>query len=88
MIAVVDTNVLLVANGQHEEMSPQSILERLLSQTQSQLRVSGPMEGVILRPLEAGHPVRVAKLVSPDFTQSIEVHWTKGELVKNRVMYA
>ncbi len=27
MIAVVDTNVLLVANGQHEGMSPQSILE-------------------------------------------------------------
>lgn len=63
-------------------------LERLLSSTQSKLRVNGPMEGVVLRPLESGHIVRVAKLVRPDFTQSIEVHWTKGELIKNKVQYA
>ncbi|MCB0534791.1 MAG: RNA ligase family protein [Saprospiraceae bacterium] len=44
----------------------------------------GPLEGLYLRLETGGHLNQRAKLVRSEFIQSIEEHWSKGRLVKNK----
>jgi ATP-dependent RNA circularization protein (DNA/RNA ligase family) len=43
----------------------------------------GPLEGLYLRTEEGGYLQQRAKIVRPDFMQTIEQHWTKQKLVIN-----
>lgn len=43
------------------------------------------MEGLVVRRESAGQTVARAKLVSPDFTQAIDTHWSSGRLVRNHL---
>jgi atypical dual specificity phosphatase len=47
----------------------------------------GPVEGVYIRKDDGEWLQKRCKLVRPDFIQGIDEHWTKKELVKNRVRY-
>lgn len=46
---------------------------------------SGPIEGLIIRREDAAGVITRAKLVRPDFTQSIQHHWKKRHLEWNRM---
>jgi ATP-dependent RNA circularization protein (DNA/RNA ligase family) len=43
------------------------------------------MEGLVVRQESDGHTVARAKLVSPEFTQAIDTHWSRGRLVRNHL---
>lgn len=59
-------------------------LINILNSTPSRL-YDGPVEGIYLRTSnEDGYLDMRAKLVRPDFTQSIKVHWSKNKLITNR----
>jgi hypothetical protein len=45
----------------------------------------GPMEGVVVRCEAEGWTHARAKLVSPQFTQAIEGHWSRGRLERNQL---
>lgn len=49
---------------------------------------SQPMEGVVLRLEQPEKVVARAKVVRPDFVQTIEKHWTEGERKPNRLATA
>jgi ATP-dependent RNA circularization protein (DNA/RNA ligase family) len=59
-------------------------LKELLSREQSRYR-AGPMEGLVVR-LEHGDWLQArAKLVCPEFTQSIDAHWRQRPVQWNRL---
>ncbi len=60
-------------------------LERLLNSTASRLG-SEPIEGIYLRREEEPWLWKRAKLVRPEFTQSIQSHWTGRPMEKNTVL--
>ncbi|MCC6393497.1 MAG: RNA ligase family protein [Bryobacterales bacterium] len=60
-------------------------LKRLLNSTASRLG-SEPIEGIYLRREEEPWLLKRAKLVRPEFTQSIEKHWTGRQMEKNTVL--
>lgn len=45
----------------------------------------GPMEGLVVRRQQDGWTTARAKLVSAEFTQAIDAHWSRGRLVHNRL---
>ncbi len=45
----------------------------------------GPAEGLYIRQDEGDHLVARAKLIRPEFAQSIETHWSKRRLERNRL---
>jgi ATP-dependent RNA circularization protein (DNA/RNA ligase family) len=56
-------------------------LEGLLA---GQSRVgASPLEGVLIRKESGGFTTARAKLVRPEFTQAIDVHWSRGALRRN-----
>ncbi len=60
-------------------------LKRLVTTKQSYYR-QGPLEGVVVRSESADWCDARAKLVRPDFTQSIETHWRKRAIEWNRII--
>lgn len=63
-----------------------SALKKLVNDTASRYR-TGPLEGVVIRLESADWCEARAKLVRPDFTQAIDIHWRKRALEWNRVQY-
>ncbi len=59
-------------------------LKRLLDRLSSRYR-EGPMEGIVIRAEHGDWLNARAKLVRPDFTQSIATHWSKRTLQWNRL---
>jgi atypical dual specificity phosphatase len=57
-----------------------------LLETQSQF-TDGLIEGVYIRKDNEDFLERRCKLVRPEFTQNIDVHWSKMELEKNKIKY-
>lgn len=62
----------------------QTALKTMLIDSPSAYR-SGPLEGIVIRSEQGGWLTHRAKLVRPDFTQSIDVHWRKRPLQWNRL---
>ncbi len=60
-------------------------LKQLVTTKQSYYR-QGPLEGVVVRRESADWCDARAKLVRPDFTQSIETHWRKRAIEWNRII--
>lgn len=63
-----------------------SDLKKLVSDTTSRYR-AGPLEGVVIRRESVDWCEARAKLVRPDFTQTIDTHWRTRALEWNRVDY-
>ena len=61
-------------------------LKKLVSDTASRYR-AGALEGVVIRRESADWCEARAKLVRPDFTQTIDTHWRTRALEWNRVDY-
>lgn len=61
-------------------------LKDKITSTQSKYR-DGPLEGVVIRKESPEWLELRAKLVRPDFTQAIDVHWRKRSLEFNRLNY-
>jgi len=61
-------------------------LKQLVATKQSHYR-EGPLEGVVIRRESPEWCEARAKLVRPDFTQSIDTHWRKRALEWNRIEY-
>ena len=59
-------------------------LKKLVSDTASRYR-AGALEGVVIRRESADWCEARAKLVRPDFTQTIDTHWRKRALEWNRI---
>lgn len=59
-------------------------LSRHLAATRDQPSRVAAMEGVVLRIEQTDRVVVRAKVVRPDFVQSIEKHWTTNEREPNR----
>ncbi len=59
-------------------------LKQLVATTQSHYR-EGPLEGVVIRRESADGCEARAKLVRPDFTQTIDTHWRKRVIEWNRI---
>lgn len=62
-------------------------LKAMLTQQQSQFR-QGALEGIVIRRESAKWCEARAKLVSPDFTQTIREHWSRRRIQWNRVNWA
>ena len=62
-------------------------LKSLLRNTQSQYG-KAPIEGLYLRSETDGWLLKRAKLVRPEFAQSIDEHWTSHQLIRNAVAEA
>lgn len=60
-------------------------LTRLVMSESSQYRDGGPLEGIVVRNEALGWSGRRAKLVRPDFVQSIETHWRSRPIEWNRI---
>ena len=60
-------------------------LKNLVSDTASRYR-AGALEGVVIRRESADWCEARAKLVRPDFTQTIDTHWRKRALEWNRIV--
>lgn len=63
-----------------------SDLKKLVSDTTSRYR-AGPLEGVVIRRESVDWCEARAKLVRPDFTQTIDTHWRKRALEWNRIQH-
>lgn len=61
-------------------------LKKLVSDTASRYR-TGALEGVVIRRESADWCEARAKLVRPDFTQTIDTHWRKRALEWNRIQH-
>ncbi|SHF59707.1 RNA ligase [Lampropedia hyalina DSM 16112] len=61
-------------------------LQQLIASTSSHFR-KGPLEGVVLRRESAHWCDARAKLVRPDFTQTIDTHWRNRIIQWNRLDY-
>jgi ATP-dependent RNA circularization protein (DNA/RNA ligase family) len=59
-------------------------LKQLVAKKQSHYR-EGPLEGIVIRRESADWCDARAKLVRPDFTQTIDTHWRKQALAWNRI---
>lgn len=59
-------------------------LKELLSKTQSNYR-QGTMEGIVIRRDSENWCQQRAKLIRPDFVQSIEEHWSRRPIEWNRI---
>ena len=67
-----------------EIISPKSLFKMLESKS---VLYNGPVEGLYLRiDGEDGYLIDRAKVVRPSFIQSIEQHWSKQELVPNKLI--
>lgn len=62
-------------------------LKQLVAATPSRYR-QGALEGVVIRRESANWCEARSKLVRPDFTQAIDVHWRKRAIEWNRVHYS
>lgn len=62
-------------------------LKQLVTATPSHYR-SGPLEGVVIRRESPDWCEARAKLVRPDFTQAIDIHWRKRAIEWNRVDFS
>lgn len=62
-------------------------LTAMLQKTPSQYREGQPLEGVVVRQESNKYCLDRAKLVRPDFTQAIDVHWRKRAIEWNQVKY-
>lgn len=60
-------------------------LTRLVMSERSQYRGGKPLEGIVVRNEAEGWSGRRAKLVRPDFVQSIEAHWRSRPIEWNRI---
>ena len=60
-------------------------LKKLVRDTASRYR-AGALEGVVIRRESVDWCEARAKLVRPDFTQTIDTHWRKRALEWNRVV--
>lgn len=63
-------------------------LTRLRSLLGQSMLTDGPAEGLYLRREAGGHLVSRAKLVRPEFVQTIDAHWSKRRLEMNRLRMA
>lgn len=61
-----------------------SDLEKLLSISKSRF-YSGPIEGIYLRYEDSEKLIKRAKIVKKDFIQEIDSHWSKLELISNKL---
>lgn len=59
-------------------------LEKLLASSKSKF-YSGPVEGIYLRCEDSVQLLKRAKLVKKDFIQEIDVHWSKKEIISNKI---
>ena len=59
-------------------------LEKLLNSYKSRF-YSGPIEGIYLRYEDSAKLLKRAKLVKNDFIQGIDIHWSKKELISNKL---
>lgn len=59
-------------------------LEKLLSISKSKF-YSGPIEGIYLRYEDSEKLIKRAKIVKKDFIQEIDIHWSKKELISNKL---
>lgn len=59
-------------------------LEKLLISYKSKF-YPGPTEGIYLRHEDSAKLLKRAKLVNKDFIQEIDVHWSKKELIINKI---
>jgi len=62
-------------------------LTAMLQKAPSQYREGQPLEGVVVRQESNKYCLDRAKLVRPDFTQAIDVHWRKRAIEWNQVKY-
>lgn len=60
-------------------------LKQLLMDAPSRYRAGLPLEGVVVRRESADWCQARAKLVRPDFVQTIDTHWSKRAIEWNRV---
>lgn len=60
-------------------------LEMLVQSEPSRFR-SGPMEGIVIRQESHQWLTKRAKIVSPDFVQSIQEHWRRRRIEWNRLL--
>jgi ATP-dependent RNA circularization protein (DNA/RNA ligase family) len=84
---VSNTNISTVPMISHIEFDNyQDLKSNLLELLETKSKYTdNPVEGVYIRMDEDKFLTRRCKLVRPDFTQSIDTHWSKAEPVKNRV---
>lgn len=80
------TGLLTVPQVMHGKLTLTE-LKQLVTTTPSHYR-QGPLEGVVIRSESAEWCVARAKLVRPDFTQSIDSHWRKRAIEWNRIDYS
>ena len=55
--------------------------------TTSQFASKSKLEGLVLKINDGKYNVCRAKIVDPDFIQNIDIHWTKKEVVKNKIRF-
>lgn len=63
------------------------VLKKFVAATTSRYR-NGALEGVVIRCESAEWCEARAKLVRPDFTQAIDIHWRKRAIEWNRIDYS
>jgi ATP-dependent RNA circularization protein (DNA/RNA ligase family) len=66
--------------------TPLADLEILVRSEASRFR-AGPMEGIVIRQESQQWLTRRAKIVSPDFVQSIQEHWRRRRIEWNKLRY-
>jgi ATP-dependent RNA circularization protein (DNA/RNA ligase family) len=59
-------------------------LEKLLASSKSKF-YSGPVEGIYLRYEDSERLLKRAKLVKKEFIKEIDVHWSKKEIISNKI---
>lgn len=64
-----------------------SALRQLIETTPSHYRSGGGLEGIVIRKESKDWCECRAKLVRPDFTQTIDVHWRKRAIQWNHINY-
>lgn len=62
-----------------------SALKQLMMESSSHYRTGLPLEGIVIRRESADWCETRAKLVRPDFTQAIDIHWRKRTIEWNRI---
>ncbi|WP_291992773.1 RNA ligase family protein [Candidatus Accumulibacter sp. ACC003] len=63
-------------------------VKRIVMSTSSHYRASQPFEGVVVRRESSDWCEARAKVVRPDFNQSIDTHWRRRAIEWNRVNYS
>jgi ATP-dependent RNA circularization protein (DNA/RNA ligase family) len=83
--ALANSAGLVTVQTVMHEKTTLTALKQLVTTKQSCYR-QGPLEGVVIRRESADWCHARAKLVRPDFTQSIDTHWRKRAIKWNRIM--